>query len=621
MANSTGQPRDDDPETQTCSQASKQGEASTSGTRYEVRAVRNSTAVAQLSEGETQKKKVAVFVAHGMGQQIPFETLDRVAEGLCQQDRAYSNTNNKRDVRSVKFENQWLRRIELHLRSSTENPIEVHVYEGYWAPLTEGKITLRAVMSFLGGAGHNGIKNGGRNFYRWLFGKYQRFDTPIRIVLYLLIALVTVAALVVMNSTIALVAASRTLLADTPAWLSKGLFDDLTTTFNLVVTTMAVFGVSLGIAYWLPWPQVPAWARQAWGLLVILLFIIVQFVVVLAALSLAFLFYGHLKWRTADSEQFWHRLFSETAINGFNDSFDIGALGLAIVIGAFFLLRWIFKISRGVVRDLFYEHNRWLTLFVTICLITLGIFGLCLSLAFLNIFRELSDDNVMMLVPSGLAWPILIGVSAFIRHLLIQYIGDVAIYVAPYKLDSFFELRDQVKKYVQKVAHAVYAQPRRDGSGPEYEQIFVVGHSLGSVIVYDVLNTLVNDDEAAGNCLKVIDRTPLLLTFGSPLDKTAFIFAGQRKHTHEAREALAASVQPLIRDYKFRPKRWINIYSPYDVISGKLDFYDPPNSGDTRRVCNELDPDATTLLAAHVEYWRSNALLFRRLYEALCDQQ
>lgn len=29
------------------------------------------------------KKKVALFVAHGMGQQVPFETMDAVAEGLA----------------------------------------------------------------------------------------------------------------------------------------------------------------------------------------------------------------------------------------------------------------------------------------------------------------------------------------------------------------------------------------------------------------------------------------------------------------------------------------------------------------------------------------------------------
>ena len=90
----------------------------------------------------------------------------------------------------------------------------------------------------------------------------------------------------------------------------------------------------------------------------------------------------------------------------------------------------------------------------------------------------------------------------------------------------------------------------------------------------------------------------------------------QAEDTSEAREALAASVQPLIRDYKYRPKRWINIYSPWDIISGSLNLYDSPSGGGPQRVQNLADPDATTLLAAHTEYW-GNPLLFQTIYGAL----
>ena len=35
-----------------------------------------------LAEPRDHKRKVALFVAHGMGQQVPFETMDCVAAGL-----------------------------------------------------------------------------------------------------------------------------------------------------------------------------------------------------------------------------------------------------------------------------------------------------------------------------------------------------------------------------------------------------------------------------------------------------------------------------------------------------------------------------------------------------------
>jgi hypothetical protein len=106
------------------------------------------------------------------------------------------------------------------------------------------------------------------------------------------------------------------------------------------------------------------------------------------------------------------------------------------------------------------------------------------------------------------------------------------------------------------------------------------------------------------------------LTFGSPLDKTAFIFGIQGKNTSEGREALAASVQPMICEYKLRPRRWVNVYSGWDLVSGSLELYDSSAGSDPRRVENLEDPEATTLLAAHLEYWR-NPLIFEILLREL----
>jgi len=162
--------------------------------------------------------------------------------------------------------------------------------------------------------------------------------------------------------------------------------------------------------------------------------------------------------------------------------------------------------------------------------------------------------------------------------------------------------------------------------------VIVVGHSLGSVIAYDALNMLILEDESirqstptkeSARPLDVVRRTPLFLTFGSPLDKTAFIFAVQARGTSEAREALAGSVQPLIQSYERRPSRWINVWSPWDVISGPLDLYDPPRELHdfpgatlTQRVHNILDREATTLLIAHTEYWK-NPLVVGTIYDEM----
>ena len=560
------------------------------------------------------RRKVAVFVAHGMGQQIPFQTLDQVAEGLRQKDIAEGNDNPDPIANTLKSGEQWLRRIELQLKSG-DNALEAHVYEAYWAPLTEGKISAGGVIRFLAGAGQNGLQNAMGKFKRWMFNEYEEYPTPIRTVLYLLIALATVASLVEMNSAIAVVVAGRALLAQRPGWLTNGLFADLTTTFNAVVTTMAAIGLSLALARLASRKKLNRRRRQVWGWLTVVLFGVTVLIVILAGIAIAALFYGHVRGGAGPDTQLWYQLFSTSGVAGFNRAFDWLAWRITIVVAIVIAIWWIFKIAMGVYRDFRDSRGGWLTLLVASAFAVLVVLAFLLVLAFYEALKNPSDGNATVIVISGLAWPLLIAASSYIRKILIQYVGDVAIYVTAHTLDSFNDVRKEIKKSVHDVAQSIYSLNDKAGK-EEYKEVIVVGHSLGSVIVYDALNQLINEDISNANALTVVERTKLLLTFGSPLDKTAFIFGMQAKDTSEAREALAASVQPLIRDYSFRPKQWINIYSPWDIISGSLGLYDPRNSTDSRRVGNIADPDATTFLIAHTEYW-GNPLVVETIYNAL----
>ena len=212
---------------------------------------------------------------------------------------------------------------------------------------------------------------------------------------------------------------------------------------------------------------------------------------------------------------------------------------------------------------------------------------------------------------SLIVWGALILVSWIVRHILVQFPGDVAAYIATHTLDRFQEIRSDIKAKIADIAKAIYG-------GSEYQGVVWVGHSLGSVAAYDALNALIMDDELGGPPKNVVDRTNLLLTFGSPLDKTAFIFASQWANTTETREALAASFQPLVLDYaRFRKIPWVNVYSRSDIISGQLDFYDDKDGGHNDRwVQNRIDLAASTPLLAHVEYW-NNKLIAEQMYKGL----
>jgi hypothetical protein len=71
------------------------------------------------------------------------------------------------------------------------------------------------------------------------------------------------------------------------------------------------------------------------------------------------------------------------------------------------------------------------------------------------------------------------------------------------------------------------------------------------------------------------------------------------------REQLAARVQPLIEDYKYRRLSWINVVAHLDLLSGALDFYDDRENGayPDHKVLNVRDEQASVPIAAHGQYW------------------
>ena len=478
------------------------------------------------------KPRVAVFVAHGMGQQVPFETLDNIAEGLARAAGRHSGTPVAGiRARTVQIDDIKTQRTEFDMKDATGADVEVHVYEAYWAPFTEGQINLRDVMSFLLRAGLNGLLNCGSTFQRWLFGGVVSFGKQKSSALMLAATLAAVLSLAVLNAVIALAAGDRllnpVLHGNNPTVIPPATFDALTSLTGAYLLGSLLVGGVLGALY-----------------------------------------YGKRSIKSPSTNKSWQ------AVNACAE-----------------VLLWA-----------------WVPFTIATAVIAALLLGTHLFPPELLRCRWLS--KVWILV-----WGALLVASWFIRGVLVQYMGDVAAYVSAHWLDRFNDLRKKIKDAAFKQAKAVY-------SVPDYQRIAMVGHSLGSVITYDTLNALINEDvigkaqDLAGNPLDVVRRTRLLLTFGSPLDKTAFIFATQWANTTATREALAASLQPMITDYlPYRNIKWINVHAPRDIVCAHLDFYDddknPHAAG--RTIDNVPDPDALIPLIAHVEYWQ-NETLFDKLY-------
>jgi hypothetical protein len=496
-------------------------------------------------------ERVAVLVIHGMGQQVPYETIEDVANAVSR-GVPESPAAHQPLIRLVRLgtekesdaEPEFVR-AEFSITDEKCLTRDVHIYEAYWAPLTEGKVTIWEVISFLFDAGVNGIWNTThRTYRRWMFGKERKFNLPTeRLTLAFLFVMALLGALLLFNAVLTASAASHAIGSDRSfpvddllAWL----------TWDFVIADAALLLIACGIFVGSATLRLIRWF--AWLLIL------------------------------------------------------LGAL--AIIVAALFMLGhlaaypWMKYVTPG---------DGWTG------------------------WVDVHPHRVLLL------WMFELAAAYAVRWFLVEFVGDVTAYIAAHTVSKFWDLRHQIWQTAMRVARAVYQARTADGKDFLYPKVIVVGHSLGSVIGYDVLNGLFLQEgfETPPNPpLDIAGRTRMFLTFGSPLDKTAFVFRTQQDMNSPIREVAAAAVQPMIETYNHRPHEWVNLWSPADIICGNLDFYDPPTEENVkfladardaqgvalvqnpRAVKNLIDPDAHTPLLAHLQYWKGK-LLAQELLRAI----
>jgi hypothetical protein len=494
------------------------------------------SAVTSVPTMPPARRRVAVLAVHGMGQQVPFETLHAVAQTVVEQHCAVGGTASHYVARQVSVKDRWHPRVEVTLHApgadaggaTAGGAHEVHFYEAYWAPLTEGEVRWWDVVSFLLGAAWRGLARSSAGFERWMFGRFVqcRLATWGRWHLALAAAIVVLAPCAgVLLAAYPAVALLTQLVTD-----GGGVWDTLLLTrlgllclllVSLLATLASLGGLTSTFRYWLP--------RHEW---------------------------------------------------------------------------------RG-------GRTRSLVVLTLATLIALAISGVALAWT----VQRLSTGPAADELPSWAHWIIAIagGVAVLrARTVIVQYVGDVTAYVSSHSVSRFAEIRTAIQRVGRDIAHAIYGAQGDTPNERLYSEVVVLGHSLGSVVAYDVLNESIRRDWALASrghgTLDVVQRTRRFITFGSPLDKTAFFFRTQ-KDDLVVREVLAAAVQPIIVSAHRWPGAWINIWSPWDWISGRLDYYDDPSG--TRVVDNHVDDEASVWPGpAHSGYW-ARSRFKRALYDAV----
>ena len=602
----------------------------------------------EVVDGRSREKR-AVWVVHGMGQQIPFETLDSLANGIL--DVLPNPTQIKPRLRTVKIADQILQRVELDVdginKDAAGQPLkryELHLYETYWAPKTEGVAQLTDVVSFLWDGGLRGILNSVKSFQRAMFGGMATFSIRWLTPLWLCLTLLILVALTAINAVVLVSAAAQTGLA--PLAFLKTHWPQLTALASCMVAVAFSFGAVLFVAdLGKPQELTTPWRIVVGGFCWIAMIYTILNILGIAALMTVMLHADWLGDNAAASSA--STAITDTCITGANSQgwiegarnwvvclFDKmphaklqGFSTLIILIAS--LLVGATMIARAVLRSSEQRlQGHWLFIILSVLTFVLNVAAFFGSVLILRRYFEgwIFSSWVNFLANPAWVWPFLILFSAKVREIMVQYVGDVAIYVRPNKLDRFDAVRSEIKEAARSVVSALFrsyelkAQP---GSASEfqYDKIALVGHSLGSVIAYDTLNRLMLDDWLCEGALQVAERTATMVTFGSPLNKTAFLFTIQGKDTLHIREQLASTVQPLIMSYpKFRKLKWINVYSRNDIVSGDLKFYDLPGYQDDPvpdvAVQNVKDRDAAVPLVAHVAYWK-NKTVWKELLSAI----
>lgn len=217
--------------------------------------------------------------------------------------------------------------------------------------------------------------------------------------------------------------------------------------------------------------------------------------------------------------------------------------------------------------------------------------------------------------------------SSLLQKYVLEVFGDLVAYLAidpKARLNS--KRRDILGGCAQRIEHLL-------SSG--YDAVVVAGHSLGSVVAYDALSHVARNAACGRFDAALCDTLKGFITFGSPLDKVAFVFwptaeandgagtawdvrrndmyAGMLPHFYGMRsctvEKLLESGVEQPRTPVFEDVRWVNYYCDRDLISGHLDAYDGVENHKVGTA--DQDIDLFKAFSDHSVYWASSEMFDR----------
>lgn len=164
-----------------------------------------------------------------------------------------------------------------------------------------------------------------------------------------------------------------------------------------------------------------------------------------------------------------------------------------------------------------------------------------------------------------------------VKTSIVRVLGDIEIYVED--IDTARKIKDVVGRLL------------RESFGKADEDICFVGHSLGSVIIYETLCDLAEEGAE-------LTKVKMIVTVGSPLNRVRYFWGQRRRFNRELPRHI----------------RWYNYYSVGDFIGSYLTQF-PERDIKNIRVANTVSP---LPLWAHVKYWQ-NKFLMKDMWSRVVD--
>lgn len=511
----------------------------------------NTNQANQLPQFTLRNQKTAMLVVHGIGEQNPYETLDSFARGVLSFLREkLGDEHVKLDSVKIALKDWTQVGMRLKVKSGLDYKTEgqVDIFEYYWAPDTEGKLSWKDTLNWLIRTDLTPLRYFADNLQQMMNVPQARFHSA----LWHCVKLYAREIMRVLFLYVPLAVGLLWLLS----WLSQP--SSIWKSLKPIVTALQPYS---------EWPKPVVLACYASGLLMTL-FMLQSFIAFLN--------------RSFPTMRGWARgVWLALTQPGFKMDRMKWAKGVRSALD---------EPSSTTIQG--WAEGLWfvLALLSTVAFFAVGHFLPILWPWFavdLQPLRETILINKKEIVFAVLA----LSAAAALRYVLTAYVADVAVYVSADAKSKNYVARSAILKGSSAALTRILADD-------QYDRVILAGHSLGSVIAYDTINELLaqadgelgptSDRPTTVLCLSQLQKLRGLLTFGSPLDKIYYFF---REHVKED-QAIRAQILSMLHFFrKVRSRRnykpydftytscqldelvWVNAYAFMDPVGARLKFY------------------------------------------------